>query len=189
MIAPRPNLLRLAMLATTSGACTLALRARGVQCDFVSCDGHLPSIYARGRVRLGRVALRGRLVPVELGALAGAVLEIGDGTFINQGASIVANERIVIGKNVRIGDFVAIYDTDHHPVDELTPTQMAPVTVGDDVWIGRGAILLPGSSIGEYAVVAAGAVVSGAVPARTLVAGAPARHLRDLSAASGWRRP
>jgi maltose O-acetyltransferase len=54
-----------------------------------------------------------------------------------------------------------------------------PIRIGADAWIGGGAILLPGVSIGEGAIVAAGAVVTRDVPAGTTVAGNPARHLSD----------
>ena len=54
------------------------------------------------------------------------------------------------------------------------------ITIGDDAWIGVGAIILPDVTVGECAIVAAGAVVAGNVPARTVVAGNPARVLRLL---------
>jgi acetyltransferase-like isoleucine patch superfamily enzyme len=172
-----------------SSVCTALVRLRGIECSFVSCEGRLPQIHSRGTVKLARIALRGSLQAVELGATDHGMLAIGARTFINQGASIVATHRIEIGNDVRIGDFVAIYDTDHHPVDELSPTRTAPVRIGDNVWLGRGSIVLPGSKIGAHSVVAAGSVVNGSVEDRTLVAGNPARPIRRLTAHDGWRRP
>jgi acetyltransferase-like isoleucine patch superfamily enzyme len=176
-------------VAASSVLCTASLRARRVKCAFVTCEGRLPLIHAAGSVRLGRIALRCRIAPVELGAEPGGALSIADRTFINQGASLVASHLIEVGPDVRIGDFAAVYDSDRHPVDQLTPTTVAPVRIEHNAWLGRGAIVLPGSVIGAHAVVAAGAVVRGTVPARTLVAGNPARAVRVLSADEDWRRP
>lgn len=172
-----------------SSLCTALARSRGIECSFVSCEGRLPRIHGAGIVKLARIALRGSLLPVELGATDRGTLTIGSRTFINQGASVVATHRIDIGTDVRIGDFVAIYDTDHHPVDETSATHTAPVRIGDNVWLGRGSIVLPGSDIGDHSVVAAGSVVKGTVEERTLVAGNPAKSVRRLTASDGWRRP
>ena len=138
---------------------------------------------------MGRLALRAPRVPIALGADASGTLEIGDRVFINEGAQIVAALSIRIGPDCRIGDFVAIHDSDYHPVEQNAATRKAPVVIGRNVWISRGAIILPGVSIGDHAVIGAGSVVVADVPARTLVAGNPARHLRDLAAADDWKRP
>ncbi len=186
---PRRRPGELVALVWRSAACTLSALVRGIDCQVVTCEGRLPRFHASGSVRFGRIAVRGATVPVELGASAGGRLEIGARTFINQGATIVARCLITIGEDVRVGDFVAIYDTDYHPVDEVTPVRTLPVRIGDNVWIGRGAVVLPGVTIGDHAVVAAGSLVTADVSERTLVAGNPARHLRDLSATEGWKRP
>jgi acetyltransferase-like isoleucine patch superfamily enzyme len=149
----------------------------------------MPRVLGQGTVRLGRICLRGSIAPVELGATRGGELTIGDGSYLNQGCSIVSTLRIDIGEGVRIADFVAIYDTDYHPVDQASEIRQAPVVIEDNVWIGRGAIVLPGVRIGTHSVVAAGAVVTTDVPERTLVAGSPARAVRALAAEDGWRRP
>ena len=60
--------------------------------------------------------------------------------------------------------------------------------IGSNVWLGRGAIVLPGVTIGDHAVVAAAAVVARDVPPRTVVAGNPATSLRTLEASDDWRR-
>ena len=177
-----------ASLLVTSARCILRFRRHGIR-GVVTCEGRLPIVHGEGRTRVGRLALRGTASPVELGALPGATLAIGDRTFVNQGTSIVASTSITIGSDVRIGDYVAVYDTDHHPVEQDAPIRSAPVKIGDNVWLGRGAIVMPGVTIGDHAVVAAASVVTADVPARTLVAGNPARPLRSLNAADGWRRP
>ena len=167
----------------------LLMRLHGVSVRLVTCQGWLPVIHGGGNCQLGVVALRARTAAIELGAIRGGTLVIGDNVFINQGASIVAHNDIRIGNDCRIGDYVAIYDTDHHPLEQGDETRTAPVLVGRNVWIGRGAIVLPGVTIGDHAVVAAGTVVTSDVTERTLAAGNPAREIRRLTASDTWRRP
>ena len=94
-----------------------------------------------------------------------------------------AGTAVTIGNNVLIGPNVSIY-TACHPLDadwRRTFDEWAePVTIGNDVWIGGGAIILPGVEIGDRCVVAAGAVVTKNVPADSLVGGNPARIIRKL---------
>jgi acetyltransferase-like isoleucine patch superfamily enzyme len=66
--------------------------------------------------------------------------------------------------------------------------RVAPTRLGNNVWIGRGAIVVPGVTIGDHSVVGAGSVVTHDVPPLTLVAGNPARPIRTLSSHAGWRR-
>jgi acetyltransferase-like isoleucine patch superfamily enzyme len=177
-----------ASLAIQTARCALLLRRGGIKAGVVSCEGQLPVVHSEGRVELGRVALRGMIAPVELGATGDGTLTIGDRVFINQGATVTAALSIEIGDDTRIGDFAAIYDSDHHPVEQGAEVRRAPVTIGRNVWIARAATVLPGVTIGDHAVVAAGAVVTEDVPARALVAGNPARVIRTLQAEDGWRR-
>jgi acetyltransferase-like isoleucine patch superfamily enzyme len=100
----------------------------------------------------------------------------------------VANLSIILGDNCRIGDLVAIFDSDHHSLEPSRPMRIAPVRLGTNVWVGRSATILPGVTIGDHAVVAAGSVVTDDVPARTVVAGVPARPVRTLNVPDGWRR-
>lgn len=177
-----------ASLAIQTARCSLLMRRRGVKSGVVTCEGQLPVLHSEGTVSLGRVALRGFQAPVELGATGGGRLTVGDRVFINQGATVTAALSIEVGDDCRIGDFTAIYDSDHHPVEQGAEVRRAPVTIGRNVWIARGATVLPGVTIGDHVVVAAGAVVTEDVPARSLVAGNPARVLRTLQAEDGWRR-
>lgn len=164
-------------------------RLRGVRCGVVRCEGRPPLLDASGDVRLGeRVAFRNRAARTELGARPGARLEIGARTFVNQGCSLVAELDIRIGDDVRIGDGVGVYDSNHHALEEGAPIERAPVAIGDNAWLARGAIVLPGVTIGAHSVVAAGAVVTAPVPDHVLVAGNPARIVRELAASPGWRR-
>src|SRR4051794_37113947 len=168
------------------------LHWRGVNCGGpVLCDGMLPAFVTEGKVRIGAgFSLRCTIARTELGAFRDGELVIGDGVFINQGTTIVASTRIEIGDDVRIGDFVAIYDTDYHAVDQATPRRYAPVVIERNAWISRGAVILPGVTVGAHSVIATGAIVTSSVPARTLVAGNPGRVVRQLDIDDDrWRRP
>lgn len=107
-----------------------------------------------------------------------ATLEVGSG-FVNHGARIHCFNRITIGNHVFIGDDVAIRDSDGHEIIGSGRPMSMPITIGDDVWIGAKVTIVKGVTIGEGAVVAAGAVVTKDVPAHTLVAGVPARVVKE----------
>ena len=129
-----------------------------------------------------RVRIRATHVAVELAALPGGTLTIGDRTFINSGVSICAQTCVTIGSNVAIGNYTLIMDTDFHAVgDHTQPGESRPVCIEDNVWLGARVTVLKGVTIGSGAVVAAGAVVTRDIPARTVVGGIPARVLRVLS--------
>jgi acetyltransferase-like isoleucine patch superfamily enzyme len=166
------------------------MRARGVRISSIRCDGRPPVLYTDGdAIAIGRrLSVRGRIARAELGTRQGGTLTLGTGVYVNQGASIVASESITIGDRVRIGDYAAIHDSDYHPVAADLPMRVAPIVIEDDVWIGRGAIVMPGVRIGRGSVVAAGAVVTRSVPERSLAAGVPARVIRELDIPDGWRR-
>ena len=107
----------------------------------------------------------------------GAVLSIGEGSFVNHRSELIAHERVEIGRHCLLAWDVQVLDSDSHRVDGLPHT--APVVIGDRVWIGCRATVLKGVTIGDGAVVAAGSVVTRDVPARALVAGNPARVVRE----------
>ena len=172
-----------------SAICTVRFRMHGVQSPVVSCDGRLPVLYSGGDIKIGeRLALRGPLLACELGAEPGASLEIGDRVFINQGAIVVASERIEIGNDTLVGEFSAIYDSNHHGLDPAHPARSAPVVIGSNVWLCRGAVVLPGSKIGDHTVVAANSVVRGELPPCVLAAGNPAQVVRKLDIPEGYSR-
>ena len=108
-------------------------------------------------------------------------LTIGANCFINH--DVVVRAGCAIGNNVAIGPR-AFLSTDHHDIGPSTyragRIERKPITIGDGVWIGANALILPGLTIGAGSVVAAGAVVTRDVPPNTLVAGVPARPLRTL---------
>jgi len=106
-----------------------------------------------------------------------AEVEIGDSTWLSERTEINAHERITIGSGCAISWEVLIMDGDYHRISaDAAPA--APIQIGDRVWIGVRAMILKGITIGDGAVVAAGAVVSSDVPARSLVAGVPAKVMR-----------
>jgi acetyltransferase-like isoleucine patch superfamily enzyme len=119
------------------------------------------------------------------------VLAIGDRCVISRGSHIVAHESVEIGDDVWTGPYVYITDQNHGYEDPDTPigTQFPvnrPVRIGSGSWLGAGAIVLPGASIGRNVVVAAGSVVRGTVPDHCVVAGVPARIVREHTVA-GWQ--
>lgn len=113
----------------------------------------------------------------------GKNIRIGSHAFINYNVSIMDRGRVSIGDHVLIAPNVVI-TTSNHPLDPMVrrePVGIAsPVTIGNDVWIGANATILPGVTLGNNVVVGAGAVVTRDVPSNTLVAGVPARKVRDL---------
>jgi acetyltransferase-like isoleucine patch superfamily enzyme len=124
--------------------------------------------------------------PVVLRTLhTGAVLDIGDDTGIS-GASICSAVSVTIGKRCLIGADCMIFDTDFHPhgwsnrryAQPEWEQISSPVTVGNDVFLGARSIVCKGVTIGDGAIVGAGSVVVRDVPARSVVAGNPARIVR-----------
>lgn len=114
----------------------------------------------------------------------GANIRLGRGVFMNFGCVILDVAAVEIGDLTQIGPAVQIYAADH-PRDPVLRRRMLecgrPVRVGSNVWIDGGAILLPGITVGDDAVIGAGAVVTRDVPAGVTVAGNPARPVTPRS--------
>ena len=181
--------LRYLALCVRSSYCSGWFRLRGVRSPWIQVDGPLPRLDARGEITIGeRLFLLGRLLRSDIGAAPSAYLHVGDRVMINQGCVIVAHCGIKIGDDSMIGEFSAIYDTNHHPLDEEHSTKYAPVTIGRNVWLGRNVTVLPGSKIGDDTVVAAGSIVKGDLPPRVLADGNPARPVKGLKVSDGWER-
>jgi acetyltransferase-like isoleucine patch superfamily enzyme len=104
------------------------------------------------------------------------MIELGDDTFLNARCEIRAREHVRIGAHCRLAFDVVVMDTNHHHIEGSRTTE--PTTIGDRVWIGARALVLRGVTVGDGAVVAAGSIVTHDVPARTLVAGSPAKAIR-----------
>jgi len=122
------------------------------------------------------------------------VLRIGDRCVIGRGSHIVAHYSIVIGDDVFTGPYVYITDQNHGytdpdvPIGRQWPSNTA-VSIGPGSWLGAGVIVLPGAVIGGNVVVAAGSVVRGEIPDRSVVAGVPAKIVREYVPGSGWKPP
>ncbi len=111
-------------------------------------------------------------------------IRIGDGTFINTEVRFgVPEAPVTIGRNCEIGPRVMFETLNHGLAFEPGKRRGSfhqPIVVEDEVWIGAGAILLPGVTVGRGAVVAAGAVVTRDVPPFTVAAGVPARVIKKI---------
>jgi acetyltransferase-like isoleucine patch superfamily enzyme len=110
------------------------------------------------------------------------LVEIGDHASINRGAEFYPDffqgHRIVLGNDVRVGPNARFHAAGHDISDLDYAHTGGTITVGDAVWIGAGALLLPGVTIGDRSVVGAGSVVTRDVPADSVAAGVPARVIR-----------
>jgi acetyltransferase-like isoleucine patch superfamily enzyme len=153
----------------------------------------LPYIVGSGRIRIGRnVRLSGK-PSIAFSSNSGDEvprLLIGDGTFIGHACTFNIARSISIGRNCLLAGGLQVQDHDGHPLDAderraglPAPLEaVKPVTIGDDVWIGNGAIILKGVRVGDRAVVGARSVVTRDVLPDVVVAGNPARLIRSLNA-------
>lgn len=134
-----------------------------------------------------------------LEALWGGRISIGKNTYIGPSSIVQSKESVVIGENVIIANNVLIVDNNNHPVnpamrlkmsacedfmnDELWSWKYAeskPIIIEDNVWIGRDSRILKGVTVGKGSIVALGAVVTKDVPSYTIVAGNPAKVVKQL---------
>jgi maltose O-acetyltransferase len=113
----------------------------------------------------------------------GSHISIGDGTFVNYDCVMLDVAPIRIGAACQLATRVQLL-TATHPIDpearRLGWESAEPITIGDNVWLGGGAIVCPGVTIGDDTVVGAGAVVTRDLPAGVVAAGVPARVLREI---------
>jgi acetyltransferase-like isoleucine patch superfamily enzyme len=117
-----------------------------------------------------------------------STISIGDHVFIGKGAVFLASDSaITIGNKVMFGPCVLIMGGDHNTsevgrymidVKRKRPSDDLPVVIEDDVWIGAGAIILKGVTIGRGSIVAAGSVVTRSIPEFSVAAGVPARVIK-----------
>ena len=118
---------------------------------------------------------------------------IGEGVYIADGIIVVEEladrDNVIIGDRVSMGPRVTLV-TSSHPNDSrirsFAPVSSGPVTIDADAWIGAGVVIMPNVRIGRGAVVGANAVVTADVAPFTVVAGQPARPIRELQKPSDW---
>ncbi|WHY17547.1 sugar O-acetyltransferase [Paenibacillus sp. G2S3] len=111
----------------------------------------------------------------------GKNITVGKNVFFNTGCSFQDRGGISIGDGTMMGMNVTIATLNHgFSLETRNVTYPSPVVIGDNVWIGSNATILPGVKIGDNSVVAAGAVVTKDVPANTVVAGVPAKELKKI---------
>lgn len=110
-------------------------------------------------------------------------IHTGKNVFFNFNCVILDVMKVEFGDHVLVGPNVQIY-TATHPLDAKTRKSWLeyakPISIGDDVWIGGGAIIYPGVSIGSGTVIAAGAVIHKDVPSNVVVAGNPAKIIKEI---------
>jgi maltose O-acetyltransferase len=171
---------------------------------YIADDPELAADHARAQRLLERYnatlhderELRDRLLRELLGAVGqgvevkppfrcdyGSAIAIGARTFVNYACVMLDVAPIAIGESCQIGPGVQLL-TPTHPIDP-EPRRVGweaaePITLGDNVWLGGGAIVCPGVTIGADTVVGAGAVVTRDLPAGVVAAGVPARVLREI---------
>jgi acetyltransferase-like isoleucine patch superfamily enzyme len=134
----------------------------------------------QGRVELGRWSWLGHRSKLRCHE---GVISIGAKTVMGQECTISAYQHVSIGRECVIADRVMMIDFDHGMVDVERPVRLQgiykrDVRVGNNVWIGYGACLLRGVTVGDNAVIGTNAVVTRDVPANAVVAGVPARVIR-----------
>ena len=139
---------------------------RGKILDAYLCALHILAMYAPfGKVKRAFYRLRGTKI--------GEKVDIATGVLIEESFPhlITIEDNVDIGPNV----IIAAHDSSYHCVQPDIPLICKKVLIKRNVYIGAGAIILPGVTVGEYSIVAAGAVLTKDVPPRTVVAGVPAK--------------
>lgn len=157
------------------------------------------TIFGEQWIRIGANTLIGQHITLSAGLVPGLdlgpdpVVTIGDRCTIGRGSHIVGHQSIEIGDDVFTGPYVYITDQNHAYEDPDTPIgrqwpRNDPVRIGSGSWLGAGAIVLPGTTIGRNVVVAGGAVVRGTFGDHCVLAGVPARVIRTYEPGTGWKR-
>lgn len=137
-----------------AGKCTMPL---------IQAFGHHTEVKIKdGTARFGKEQItRGNAVF----RVEGGELIIGDKCFFNQNVSITCKKKVVIGDRCQIANNVVIVDHDHAGSENWGSYVETPVTIGNDVWIGANVVIMRGTTIGDKAVIGAGSIVKGDIPA------------------------
>ena len=124
----------------------------------------------------------GNDINIERNASFGPLVKIGDRSGIGINCELYGP--VTIGKNVMMGPEVVVYTSSHRhdrtdlPMMDQGSDTVRPVTIGDDVWIGRRAMIMPGVTIGNGVIIGAGAVVTKDIPDYAIAAGVPAKVVK-----------
>jgi acetyltransferase-like isoleucine patch superfamily enzyme len=191
MITPKYSLL-LARLLRRRFLTVTGYRMRLAGMAFVG-RGVRIQIGKRGRLRLGRWIWIGRGTKIR--CHEGEVV-IGDKTVLGEDCTISAYQHVSIGEQCIVADRVMLIDFDHNVAEVERPVRVQgiykrDVHVGNNVWIGYGAQILRGVTVGDNSIIGASAVVNKDVPANAVVGGVPARiiRMREAPRHLNWRRP
>ncbi|HTF32210.1 MAG TPA: acyltransferase [Myxococcota bacterium] len=131
-------------------------------------------IGAGGLIEIGEGTwLRTELGPNHLRAFNGARIALGPGSWLN-GCHISAKRAILCGRRAWIGPGARLIDADQHALDSEHPERIAPITLGDHVWITADVTVLRGVSIGDHCVIGTRSVVTRDIPPHTMAHGIPA---------------
>lgn len=175
------------LLAVLKGAVILPIKTDSVG-RLGRISGKL-TIKNKGELNVGRnVSFYAKPFPSSVTVEKQAKLWVGDNVFFNYGLDIGCKQSIQIGSNTIIGPMVNIIDSNFHPVDSEDFTPSKAIVISENVWIGRGAVILPGVTIGQNSVIAAGSIVTRNIPANVLAGGTPAKVIREISVPNGWIR-
>lgn len=141
-----------------------------------------PAKYLRAFFAHRICANAGKRLNIERGATFGSKVSIGDNSGI--GVNCELHGEVNIGNNVLMAPECIFYTVNHEfskvdvPIGTQGDSNMEPINVGNDVWFGRRVMVMPGVSIGDHSIVAAGSVVTRDVPPYSIVGGAPARVIK-----------
>jgi acetyltransferase-like isoleucine patch superfamily enzyme len=175
------------LLAVLKGIAYLPIKANSVG-RLSRISGKL-TVTNKGEFIVGRnVSFYAKQFPSSIAVSKQAKLWVGDNVFFNYGLDIGCTKSIRIGSNTIIGPMVNMIDTNFHPVDAEDQALSKDIVISDNVWIGRGAVILPGVTIGQNSVIAAGSIVTRDIPANVLAGGTPAKVIREITVPNEWIR-
>lgn len=167
-------------------------RIRGAGCIVaarVNTSGYAPRIRNEGRISFGRdILLWSHAKSIALVTFGRGEISLGDGVFVNSGACLAARTKITIGPHTKIGPDSTIVDDNYHAVHEGQTETARPIHIGRNVWLGKGVTVLPGVTIGDHSVIAAGSMVFGDVPAKQVWRGNPATYMKDVRCSDSFIR-
>jgi acetyltransferase-like isoleucine patch superfamily enzyme len=134
-----------------------------------------------GNISVGKNCLLNR--GILFSANRKSFISIGNHCSVQIGTHIISLYSITIGDNTRIGEYVSIRDQNHNFAENNVPIRKqgftgSPITIGKDVWIGRGSIIMPGVTLGDGCIVGANSVVTKSFGDYSIVVGVPAKLIK-----------